>query len=229
MKFAHLVHSTEPGALQMCVCVCVCVHACLVAHLCLTLYDPMDCSPPGSLSIAFSRQHWSGLPSPPPGGLPDPGIEPASLLLPALAGGYFTNCATWEASSQKMPVGETERWATQQTGCAEGIFAEKPSFLPFQRPPPPRSLPDCRASSALRPQVGRAMLCHPGAHLPLCHQPPPSHHSPSDHRSQIWVMSGPKDQKGHLVHCSQVMNEETEASKGTVLPGTQLLSGKRSS
>ena len=88
MKFTHLVHSSEPGALQM--CVCVCVHACLVAQLCLSLYDRMDCSPPGSLSIAFSRQHWSGLPSPPPGGLPDPGIEPASLLLPALAGGYFT-------------------------------------------------------------------------------------------------------------------------------------------
>ena len=64
------------------------------------------------------------------------------------------------------------------------------------------------------------MLCHPGAHVPLCHQPPPSHHSSSDHRSQIWVLSGPKDQKGHPVHCSQVMNEETEASKGTVLPGT---------
>ena len=28
------------------------------------------------LSMGFSRQeHWSGLPSPPPGGLPNPGIE----------------------------------------------------------------------------------------------------------------------------------------------------------
>ena len=86
MKFTHLVHSTEPGAQQGCVCVCVCV----VTQLCLTLYDPMDCSPPGSLSTAFSRQYWSGLPFPPPGDLPDLGIKPASLLLPALAGGYFT-------------------------------------------------------------------------------------------------------------------------------------------
>ena len=31
--------------------------------------------------------YWSGLPFPPPGDLPDPGIEPAS---PALAGGFFT-------------------------------------------------------------------------------------------------------------------------------------------
>ena len=39
-------------------------------------------------SVGFSRQeYWSGVPFPPPGNLPDPGIEPAS---PALAGGFFT-------------------------------------------------------------------------------------------------------------------------------------------
>ena len=41
--------------------------------------------------LAFSRQeYWSGLPCPPPGGLPNPGIKPASLAFPALAGGLFT-------------------------------------------------------------------------------------------------------------------------------------------
>ena len=50
------------------------------------------------LSMGFSRQgYWSGLPCPPPGDLPDPGIEPASLVSPALAGGFFTISATWEA------------------------------------------------------------------------------------------------------------------------------------
>ena len=40
------------------------------------------------LSMEFSRQeYWSGLPFPPPGDLPDPGIEPASS---ALAGVFFT-------------------------------------------------------------------------------------------------------------------------------------------
>ena len=40
------------------------------------------------LSMAFPRQeYWKGLPFPPPGDLPDPGIKPAS---PALAGGFFT-------------------------------------------------------------------------------------------------------------------------------------------
>ena len=43
------------------------------------------------LSMEFPRQeYWSGLPSPSPGDLPDPGIEPASLESPALAGGFFT-------------------------------------------------------------------------------------------------------------------------------------------
>ena len=46
----------------------------------------------------FSRQeYWSELQCPPPGDLPDPGIEPASLTSPALAGRFFTTSATWEA------------------------------------------------------------------------------------------------------------------------------------
>jgi len=51
-----------------------------------------------SLSMGFSNQeHWSGLPCPPPGNLPDPGIKLTSLMSPALAGGFFTTSATWEA------------------------------------------------------------------------------------------------------------------------------------
>ena len=44
-----------------------------------------------SLSKGFSRQeYWSELPCPPPEDLPDPGIEPMSLMSPALAGVFFT-------------------------------------------------------------------------------------------------------------------------------------------
>ena len=51
-----------------------------------------------SLSMRFPRQeYWSGLPCPPPGDLPDPGIKPASLMSPALAGRFFTIWATREA------------------------------------------------------------------------------------------------------------------------------------
>ena len=64
---------------------------------CLTLCKPMDCSPPGS-SVVFSRQEYcSGLPCLPPGDLPNPGIEPTSLIVPALAGRFFIASASWEA------------------------------------------------------------------------------------------------------------------------------------
>ena len=43
------------------------------------------------LSMEFPKQeHWSGLPHPPPGDLPDPGIEHTSLMSPALACRFFT-------------------------------------------------------------------------------------------------------------------------------------------
>ena len=49
------------------------------------------------LSMGLSRQeYWSGLPCSPPGDLPDPGVEPASLMSPPLAGRFFTTSATWE-------------------------------------------------------------------------------------------------------------------------------------
>ena len=42
-------------------------------------------------SREFSRQeYWSGLPFPTPGDFPHPGIEPAALVSPTLAGGFFT-------------------------------------------------------------------------------------------------------------------------------------------
>ena len=55
-------------------------------QLFLTLCDHMDCSPPGSSVHGILQARiieW--LSFPPPGDLPDPGIEPASLMPPALA------------------------------------------------------------------------------------------------------------------------------------------------
>ena len=66
---------------------------------CPTVCDPMDCSPPGPVSVGFSRQeYWSGLPFP-PGDLPNLEIDPMSLVSPALAGRFFTTSATWEPFS----------------------------------------------------------------------------------------------------------------------------------
>ena len=65
-------------------------------HLGPTLCDPMNCSPPGS-SVHGILQASHALPCCPPGDLPDPGMEPMSLMSTALAGGFSTTSATWEA------------------------------------------------------------------------------------------------------------------------------------
>ena len=58
-----------------------------LCRLFVTLWT-IACQAP--LSMGFSRQeYWSGLPCPPPGDLSNPGIEPASLTSPVLAGGFF--------------------------------------------------------------------------------------------------------------------------------------------
>ena len=72
---------------------------CAHAQSCPTLKrHPRDYSPP-ALSMGFSKQeYWSGLPCPPPGGLPNPGIKPASPVSPALPLGHRRNASlieTW--------------------------------------------------------------------------------------------------------------------------------------
>ena len=46
----------------------------------------------------FRQEYRSGLPCPPPGDLPDLGMEPTSLMSPVLAGAFFTARATSESS-----------------------------------------------------------------------------------------------------------------------------------
>ena len=71
----------------------------LVAHLCPTLCDRMDCSSPGSSVYGILRQeYWNGLPCPPPGDLLDPGIKLISLMSPALVDKFFIPSATGEAT-----------------------------------------------------------------------------------------------------------------------------------
>ena len=57
--------------------------ACSVDQLCPTLYDPMDCSLPGSsIHEIFPARILEWIAVHPPGDLPDPGIEPVSLAPP---------------------------------------------------------------------------------------------------------------------------------------------------
>ena len=67
--------------------------ACVLSHFsCVRLFATLQTAAhQAPLSMEFSRQeYWSGLPFPSPGDLPNPGIESASLMSPALAGAFFT-------------------------------------------------------------------------------------------------------------------------------------------
>ena len=67
-----------------------CIHACSVAKLCLTLFNSVNCSSLGSFVHGILQARiLSGLPGPPPGDLPDPGIKYSPLVAPALASGVL--------------------------------------------------------------------------------------------------------------------------------------------
>ena len=90
------------------------------------------------LSVEFSRQeYWSGLPCPPPGRLPGPGIEPLSLVSPASVAGFFTATTAWEAcwgaaewaksiASQSWSLPTLIPWRTERMSwCAFLLFKYK--------------------------------------------------------------------------------------------------------
>ena len=82
-----------PGQGGLCVCACA-----KLLQPCPTLCDPMDCSPPCSSAHGILQARileWVVISS--PGDIPDPGMEPVSLMSPALALGFFTTRTTWEA------------------------------------------------------------------------------------------------------------------------------------
>ena len=90
--WSSLVGLNSPNILHPIPLPSVCVLSCFSrVRLFVTLWTVAR---QAALSTGYSRQeYWSGLPCPPPGDLPSPGIEPASLTSPALADRRFT---TWE-------------------------------------------------------------------------------------------------------------------------------------
>ena len=118
---------------------------CRFSHvqLCATLWTVAFQAP---LSVGFSRQeYWRGLPCPPPGDLPNPGIETTSLMPPALAGGFFTTSATWEAPVVSRPLHMSQEmsvWPGTEIFHHQGL-----SDVPVQRPKV-MSPSHCRLNSA---------------------------------------------------------------------------------
>ena len=65
------------------------------------------------LSVGFSRQDYCNqVPFLPPGELPNPGIEPTSLMPPALTGMFFITSATWEAKYVSIYHHSSQRFST---------------------------------------------------------------------------------------------------------------------
>ena len=80
---------------------CVCAES---LQSCPTLCNPTDCSPPGSsVRGILQARILQWLPCPPPGDLPDPGVEPMFPVSLALAGMFFTTSTTWEAQEDLYP------------------------------------------------------------------------------------------------------------------------------
>ena len=90
-----LVHYTEAACLYLLLTTLLC----MPNHFsCVQFFEtPWTVALQVPLSMGLSPQeHWSGLPFPPPGDLPNPGIEPWSLMSPALPSEFFTS-ASWKA------------------------------------------------------------------------------------------------------------------------------------
>ena len=89
----HILSAACKESVCVCVCVCVRVRACVRARAqsCRTLQTQWTVASQAPLSMGLSwQEYWTGLPSPSPGDLPDPGTEPISSVAPALAGRFFT-------------------------------------------------------------------------------------------------------------------------------------------
>ena len=145
----HSVAWDARGESQRCACVLRCLSR---VQLFVTLWTVALQMP---LSMEFSRQeYWRVLPCPPPGDLPDSGIEPTSLKSPALANVFFATSATWEApireSHYKAALGTvgSARAGGEHNSSSWG-FPEK-GQLPAQ--PSVRNLPGRGSVRVLGPE-----------------------------------------------------------------------------
>ena len=102
-------------------------HFIVSAQSCLTLCNPMDCSPLGSSVHVFSRQeYWSGLPFPAPGDIPNPRVECVSPVFPALAGKFFATVPPGRPLNPVSPP--STQWAHHELNYSVGILC-----MPFLR------------------------------------------------------------------------------------------------
>ena len=105
----------------------------------------MDYSPPGSSVHGISQGRiLKQVVFPAPGLLPDPGIKPLSLASPALADGFFTSSATWEALAERQ-IERLIRLEKVLEGCVYFVCICRLSFraIPVSRSQAIRILTFC--------------------------------------------------------------------------------------
>ena len=108
------------------------------------------------LSMGLSRQeYWSGLPFPPPGDLPDPGMEPMSPASSALAGGFLTTILPGKPSCRHDVL----------------LFLNPPAISsnPLPSPPTPITHPVLLSDSGHR--INAALLSNPHTNS-ICYNHP---------------------------------------------------------
>ena len=127
---------------------------------CLTLCNPMDCSPPGPSVHGIIQARileWVAITS-----LPKLGIEPMSLMSPALTGRFFTTSATWEVlrTRESQLLSQCAHEITVPSPCAPGPLLhgkrshhqEKPTHHSEEQPP----LSTAREKPALQQRLSTA-------------------------------------------------------------------------
>ena len=133
--------SNSPGLHSWKTCVCAQSLTCVQLFVAPLTADHRPTV--GSCAWGFSKQEYqNGLPCPPPADLPNPGIEPKSLLSPALAGGFFTTsvlCCAWSLSRVRLFA--TPWIAAHQSPLSMGILQARilewvaiPSSRGFSQP-----------------------------------------------------------------------------------------------
>ena len=141
----------------------------LVTQLCPTLATAWTVAHQAPLSLGLSRQeYWSGFPFPPPGDLPDPGIQRASstLQVDSLPLSHQGRLQGTELPSTKSSEAGSTLWATpvsSNPGCGRGDCEGTGMMLSVQTDPRllwawvllERGLPASVSAAACSPGTGR--------------------------------------------------------------------------
>ena len=101
---------------------------CLIAKSCPTLAITWTVAYQACLSMQFPKQeYWSVLPFPPPGNLPDPGMEPS---FPCIAGGFFMSEPPGKLKSiSNHGLSAEEQEALRPQKHPLGVYPASPHFI----------------------------------------------------------------------------------------------------